>query len=260
MSTAQILNYEVIGSGEPVVLLHGLFGDLDNLKGLGRDLSEDYQVILVDARNHGDSFHSDHMNYADMANDLAATLDELDIDSAHIIGHSMGGKIAMEFALAYPDRARSVIAADISPVAYDPKHRHILEALKALDLSQVNSRTDADKQLAQHIDTKGVRQFLLKNLRRDDNGYHWRINLETLDSCYEEISGAVRGGRYDGPILFIKGGDSNYLMNDHADEIKARFSQVEVKIIEGTGHWLHAEKPRIFNRLARAFIENHSRT
>jgi len=97
-------------------------------------------------------------------------------------------------------------------------------------------------------------------LRRDENGYRWRINLETLDSCYEEISGAVRSGSYDGPILFIKGGDSNYLMNEHADEIKARFSQVEVKIIEGTGHWLHAEKPRIFNRLARAFIENHSRT
>ncbi|RWU11557.1 alpha/beta fold hydrolase [Pseudidiomarina gelatinasegens] len=260
MSTAQILNYEVLGSGEPVVLLHGLFGDLDNLKGLGRDLSADFQVILVDARNHGDSFHSDHMNYADMAADLAATLDALNIESAHIVGHSMGGKIAMEFALTYPKRARSVIAADISPVAYDPKHRHILDALKAIDLSTVSNRADADKQLAQHIDTRGVRQFLLKNLSREDGHYTWRINLDTLNSCYEEISGAVRQGSYDGPILFIKGGDSDYLATAHTDEIKGRFNNVEVKIIEGTGHWLHAEKPRIFNRLARAFIENHSRT
>lgn len=260
MSTAQILNYDVIGQGQPVVLLHGLFGDLDNLKGLGRDLSEDFQVILVDARNHGDSFHSDHMNYADMASDLAATLDALDIDKAHIIGHSMGGKIAMEFALAYPQRALSVIAADIAPVAYDPKHRHILDALQQLELSTVTNRSEADQQLAKFIESKGVRQFLLKNLRRDDDGYQWRINLDTLSQCYEEISGAVREGHYDGPVLFIKGGDSNYLLSEHEAAIRQRFSQVDVKIIDGTGHWLHAEKPRIFNRLARAFVENHSRT
>lgn len=260
MSTAQILNYEVFGTGEPVVLLHGLFGDLDNLKGLGRDLSADYQIILVDARNHGDSFHSEHMNYADMAHDLAATLDDIGIDAAHIIGHSMGGKIAMEFALTYPERALSVIAADIAPVAYDPKHRHILDALQQLDLSTVSTRTDADKQLAKFIETKGVRQFLLKNLRRDDNGYSWRLNLKTLSQCYEEISGSVRPGTYNGPVLFIKGGDSNYLQSEHEGAIRERFSNVDVKIIEGTGHWLHAEKPRVFNRLARAFVENHSRT
>ena len=260
MSTAQILNYEVFGHGQPVVLLHGLFGDLDNLKGLGRDLSSDFKVVLVDARNHGDSFHTEHMNYSDMAADLAATLDEIGIDSAHIIGHSMGGKIAMEFALTYPQRARSVIAADIAPIAYDPKHRHILDALQQLDLSTISNRSDADKQLAQFIDTKGVRQFLLKNLRRDDNGYAWRLNLSTLSQCYEEISGAVRDGNYDGPVLFIKGGDSNYLQSDHERAIRERFSNVDVKIIEGTGHWLHAEKPRVFNRLARAFVENHSRT
>lgn len=260
MSTAQILNYEVFGQGEPVVLLHGLFGDLDNLKGLGRDLSSDFQVVLVDARNHGDSFHTEHMNYSDMAADLAATLDDMGIDSAHIIGHSMGGKIAMEFALTFPQRARSVIAADIAPVAYDPKHRHILDALQQLDLSTVSNRSDADKQLAQFIDTKGVRQFLLKNLRRDDNGYAWRLNLSTLSQCYEEISGAVREGTYNGPVLFIKGGDSNYLQSSHESAIRDRFSNVEVKVIEGTGHWLHAEKPRVFNRLARAFVENHSRT
>ena len=260
MRNSQILNYEVMGDGEPVVLLHGLFGDLDNLKNLGRDLAEDFQVILVDARNHGDSFHSEHMTYDDMARDLANTLDQLEIESAHLVGHSMGGKIAMEFALSYPQRARSVIAADIAPVAYDARHRHILDALKAIDLTQVKSRADADKQLAEHIETRGVRQFLLKNLRRDGDSYQWRINLTTLDNCYSEITGGIKKAQYEGPILFIKGGDSDYLTNSHADEIKARFSQVEIKIIEGTGHWLHAEKPRVFNRLARAFIENHSRT
>src|SRR5690554_2404631 len=113
MSNSQILNYEVMGQGEPVVLLHGLFGDLDNLKSLGRHLAEDFKVVMVDARNHGDSFHSAHMTYADMAADLALTLDQLDIKAAHIVGHSMGGKIAMEFALTFPERASSVIAADI---------------------------------------------------------------------------------------------------------------------------------------------------
>jgi len=260
MSTAQILNYEVISTGQPVVLLHGLFGDLDNLKGLGRDLSEDFQVILVDAPNHGDSFHSEHMNYNDMAANLSATLDALNISKAHIVGHSMGGKIAMTFALVYPQRTLSVIAADIAPVAYDPKHRHILDALQQLDLSVVSNRSEADQQLAKYIDNKGVRQFLLKNLRRDGDGYNWRLNLDTLSQCYEEISGAVPSGHYDGPVLFIKGGDSNYLLSEHEPAIRERFSQVDVKIIDGTGHWLHAEKPRIFNRLARAFIENHSRT
>ncbi|WP_369742394.1 alpha/beta fold hydrolase [Pseudidiomarina sp. PP-1MA] len=267
MSNAQILNFEQLGPSPdaakqqaPVVLLHGLFGDLDNLKSLARELAEHYPVLLVDAPNHGDSPEFAKMDYASMAAALAATLDHLQLHQIHVVGHSMGGKIAMEFALTYPDRTLSVIAADISPVAYDPRHRHILEALTSVDLDAVTNRQDADRQLAKSIDSRGVRQFLLKNLRHTDTGYQWRLPLERLDTCYDAISGAVRDGHYEGPILFIKGGDSDYLLAQHEDEIRSRFSNIEMKIIEGTGHWLHAEKPRIFNRLALAFIQQHSRT
>lgn len=261
MSKAQLLNYETAGSGEPVLLIHGLFGDLDNLKGLGRDLQQDFQIIMIDVRNHGDSFHSDTMNYADMADDVARVLDHLELNQVHIVGHSMGGKLAMEFALANPDRVISLIVADIAPVAYDTRHRNILDALEALDLSKVSSRKDADQLLAKHIDGHNVRQFLLKNLeRREDNSYEWRLNLPVIDGCYGELSDAVREGTYDGPVLFIKGGDSDYLTQEYEEAIRARFSNVDLKVIEGAGHWLHAEKPRIFNRTARSFLEQHSRT
>ncbi|MFC0445074.1 alpha/beta fold hydrolase [Pseudidiomarina halophila] len=256
-----LVNYEIMGKKGPAVLLiHGLFGDLDNLKRLARDLESDHRVILMDCRNHGDSFHSTTMTYAAMAEDVKRLLDKLEIKSVSLVGHSMGGKLAMEFTLTYPDYVQSLIVADVAPVAYDARHRHILDALEALDLSSINNRKDADAELAKNIDERGVRQFLLKNLQPEDDGYHWRLNLPVIDRCYEEISAGVREGHYDGPVLFIKGGDSNYLTEEHRDAVTSRFSDVEIKIIEGTGHWLHAEKPRIFNRLARGFLEQHSRT
>jgi len=254
------LAYEVHGQGPSVVLLHGLFGDRDNLKSLGRELQADYQVIYVDLRNHGDSAHSDAMDFALMAADLKQLLSNLKIDQVHLVGHSLGGKVAMEFALTYPQQALSVVAADIAPVAYDEKHDHILAALCSLDLTAINSRKQADQALAQHIDTLGVRQFLLKNLRLDNQQFSWRLHLAALRQHYPTLSGAVTDGSYDGPILFIKGGDSDYLLSEHEGAIRQRFSAVELKVIEGTGHWLHAEKPQIFNRLVTAFLAQHSRT
>ncbi|RUO72649.1 alpha/beta hydrolase [Pseudidiomarina sediminum] len=256
-----LVNYEEMSNQGPAVLLiHGLFGDLDNLKGLARDLVDDYRVIVMDCRNHGDSFHSDSMSYAAMANDVIQLLDHLKLNEVHLVGHSMGGKLAMEVALTAPKRVTSLVVADVAPVAYDARHHHILDALQELDLSTVKQRKDADQQLAKAIDTAGVRQFLLKNLKRVDDSYVWRLNLNVLDRCYPEIAGAVREGHYPGPVLFIKGGDSDYLTRDHQSAVTARFSQTDIKIIEGTGHWLHAEKPRIFNRLVKTFLEQHSRT
>ncbi|RUO62156.1 alpha/beta fold hydrolase [Pseudidiomarina insulisalsae] len=256
-----IVNYEVMGNKGPAVLLiHGLFGDLDNLKRLARDLEEDHRVIVMDCRNHGDSFHSEKMNYQVMAEDVAQLLAHLKLKKVSIVGHSMGGKLAMEFALSHPEQVHVLVVADVAPVAYDARHRHILDALESIDLSKVKSRQDADQQLAQAVDDRGVRQFLLKNLQRVDDSYQWRLNLPVIDACYDEISGAVRKGSFDGPVLFIKGGDSNYLTEAHRQAVTSRFNNVDIKIIEGTGHWLHAEKPRIFNRLVRAFLEQHSRT
>ena len=254
------LNYEIQGDGPTVVLLHGLFGDLDNLKSLGRELQHDYQVMYLDLRNHGDSPHTDSMSFADMAADLQQLLTSLKLEAVHLVGHSLGGKVAMEFALRYPQQALSVVAADIAPVAYTAKHHHILDALGAVDLSTIKSRKDADQALAKYIDTLGVRQFLLKNLRLDQGTFCWRLNLPALQQNYPALAGAVTDGSYSGPILFIKGGDSDYLLAEHEEAIRQRFSTVELKVIEGTGHWLHAEKPQIFNRLVMAFLAQHSRT
>lgn len=253
LNTVQ-LNYEIQGSGPSVVLLHGLFGDLDNLKSLGRELQHQYQVVYVDLRNHGDSPHTEVMNFELMAADIAHLLASLKLGPVHLVGHSLGGKVAMEFALRYPQQTLSVVAADIAPVGYDPKHHHILDALNALDLGAITTRKDADQVLAQRIDTLGVRQFLLKNLRLEQGRASWRMNLPALTHNYPTLSDAVATGHYPGPILFIKGGNSDYLLAEHEAAIRQRFSQVELKVIEGTGHWLHAEKPQIFNRLVQAFL------
>jgi esterase len=253
------LNYETQGSGPSVVLLHGLFGDLDNLKSLGRALQHDYQVIYVDLRNHGNSPHTPSMNFAEMAADLQQLLSSLKLDAVHLIGHSLGGKVAMEFALRYPKQALSVVAADIAPVAYKANHVAILEALSALDLTTLRTRKEADQALAKSIDNVGIRQFLLKNLRHDADTFCWRLNLAALQHNYLTLTGAVTDGCYTGPILFIKGGASDYLIADHEAAIKQRFNTVELKVIEGAGHWLHAEKPQIFNRLVTAFLAQHSR-
>ncbi len=239
----------------PVVLIHGLFGSYENLGVIARSLSEQYQVINVDVRNHGRSDHSDQMNYALMAADLAQTLDALTVPRAALLGHSMGGKLAMEFALTYPERATKLILADIAPVSYPPRHDTIIAALKAVDLPALTSRTDADKQLATNIKEAGVRQFLLKSLDKDGEQFAWRFNLKALAQNYAELIAApLADGQYNGPVLFIKGGDSDYILPEHKPRIMQLFPNAQAKIIQGTGHWLHAEKPAAFTRLVQEFL------
>ncbi|MDR9424643.1 MAG: alpha/beta fold hydrolase [Marinobacter sp.] len=258
------LNYRITGEGKPLIVLHGLFGSLDNLGGITRKLEDGWQIHALDLRNHGSSPHTDEMSYPAMAEDVVAYMDARGIDEASILGHSMGGKVAMQVALSYPERVTSVIAADIAPVSYEPRHDAILEGLKSLDLAGVTSRREADKRLAEHVDTPGVRQFLLKNLERipeaeqsdDQHRFRWRLNLSAIDACYANIAAAPEGtGPYDGPVLFIKGGDSPYIQEKHQQTIRSLFPAVELKIIAGTGHWLHAEKPDTFAALCRRFLE-----
>lgn len=257
------LNYEQRGSGEPVILIHGLFGDLDNLKSISRHLADNYTVVNLDVRNHGQSPHTDDMNYADMASDVIAIADAEGFDRFHLLGHSMGGKIAMEIALRYPSRVLSLIVADIAPVAYDARHSTIIEALTSIDTDALQSRQQADKQLAESIDSQGVRQFLLKNLRKDsdDNGkerWYWRFNLPALKANYTTLIGApTSAGQYTGPTLFIRGAQSDYVTTEHRDAIVQRFPNAQPKTIEGAGHWLHAEKPTAFNQLVSGFLEQH---
>jgi len=167
----------------------------------------------------------------------------------------------MEFALEHPERVHSLIIADIAPVAYDARHNAILDALEAVDIDSVNSRQDADKALANTIETKGVRQFLLKNLRKTDNGWEWRLNLSGLRRCYADLIGApAQEGEFSGPVLFIRGGNSDYIQEQHREAITRRFPQAEAKTIAEAGHWLHEEKPAVFNGLVERFLESYFAT
>lgn len=250
-----LLHTHSSGSGKPVVLIHGLFGSFENLGVIARSLSADYQVINVDVRNHGRSGHSDTMTYALMAEDLAQTLLDLGINKASVLGHSMGGKLAMAFALAYPERVDKLILADVAPVAYPPRHTEILKALTSLDLATLSSRADADTHLRQYIEEPGVRQFLLKSLQKDDDHFSWRFNLTALADNYPAIIGApLQDGQFNGEVLFIKGGLSDYILPEHKAGIMQLFPNAQAKIIQGTGHWLHAEKPAAFTKLVQDFL------
>lgn len=246
---------QAIAGQAPVVLIHGLFGSYENLGVIERSLSEQYQVINIDVRNHGRSGHSDEMNYQLMADDLAQTLDSLNVTSAALLGHSMGGKLAMALALAQPQRVSKLILADIAPVAYPARHNNIFAGLHAVDLNTINNRNDADALLAQHISELGVRQFLLKSLVKHDNKFIWRFNLAALYNNYQQLIGApILEGSYHGPVLFIKGGESDYILPEHKAQIMQLFPKAQAKVIQGTGHWLHAEKPAAFTKLVNDFL------
>jgi esterase len=249
------LHYSELGSGATtVVLLHGLFGAGSNLGALARALAPDYRVISADLRNHGHSPHSATMTLAELAGDVLALLDALAIDRAHLVGHSLGGKVAMQLALNAPSRIGRLVCADIAPVQYRPHHQGIFAGLQAVDLGALQQRGDADAVLARYVDELPVRQFLLKSLYRDDEGFHWRFNLAALIADYDEVLAAPTGAPFEGEALFIKGGLSDYLLPEYEPALRALFPGFRVKIIEGTGHWLHGEKPVVFNKLVKDFL------
>lgn len=260
------MHFVVSGEGEAVVLIHGLFGDLDNLKSLGAELEKTHQVIRIDVPNHGLSEHWQNMDYPLLAEALMQMLDTLGLEEAHLVGHSMGGKIAMATGLLYPDRITSIVAADISPVAYPPRHQSVFAGLNSLDLSNTN-RNSALAHLVQAGIDGATAQFLLKNLKRSDTGFAWKMNLTGLQECYEHIIGwdlpaphysQPYSQPYTKPCYMIRGGESDYVTADHREAILAQFPKVQAKTINGTGHWLHAQKPEIFNRLVADFIRNQA--
>lgn len=256
LSISTLLNFQQQGSGEHLILIHGLFGSLENLNMVAKVLAKDYRVTSVDVRNHGQSFHENDMGYDSLAQDVVNLLDHLNIEQAFVLGHSMGGKIAIQLALTFPDRVKKLIVADISPVQYPPHHTRIIEGLKAIDLTKVNKRSDADKQLAPFVDNIGVRQFLLRNLVSNNNQYTFKCSLAFIDNCYQQIMEGYQGDdKYDKPTLFIKGGDSDYIQLAHKAIINKILPSSTVKIIQGAGHWLHAEKTTAFNKIISDFLK-----
>ena len=251
------LNYKSQGDGPALILIHGLFGDMNNLGMLARELinSGEWQVIQLDVRNHGRSFHSPEMDYPSMAEDIIGLMDELQLSSAVFIGHSMGGKIAMQLALSAPQRVSGLIVADIAPVAYASHHQNVFAALSQLETQRPNSRKVADQLIQPLLPDLGVRQFLLKNLVFTQTGMKWRMNLAAVRANYAKILDWPATERsYNGPTLFIKGADSDYILPHYQSQTLAQFPAATAKIIGNTGHWLHAEKPRLFNRLVAQFL------
>lgn len=250
-----LLHFQRHGQGEPLVILHGLFGTLENWGAQIKTLSEHFDVIAADLRNHGRSPHSDEMNYRAMSNDLLELLDHLQLERINLMGHSMGGKAAMQFALDYPERVQRLIVVDIAPVRYPSRHNEVIEGLKRIDLAQLKSRSEADHTLSKYVDSAATRAFLLKNLyRNEQKRFAWRMNLPVLEQQYASIGDAPDGEAYTGPVLFIKGGESDYLLAEHQQPIQQLFPNAGFKIIAGAGHLPHVEKPAIFTRLVDNFL------
>ena len=247
----------------PLVILHGLFGTLDNWQTLARRWADEagLRVISVDLRNHGRSFHSPEHSYALMAQDVLALLDHLALDAARltVLGHSMGGKVAMTLALGYPERLAQLIVLDIAPRFSDMEHQDdIIAGLQAVDLSTIQNRQQAEAALLPRIRQLGVRQFLLKNLyRREDNSFAWRPNLAVLDAEMAQIGEEITSDTpFLKPTLFINGGRSNYITpEDKLHGIPALFPNSHIATIPNAGHWVHAEEPDQVFELVEAFVK-----
>lgn len=249
------LNLQITGSGAPLIIIHGLFGTLQNWSGQTKALAEHYTVYAVDLRNHGRSPHTQTMSYPEMAADIIELMDQQGLTSAHILGHSMGGKVAMQVAMNNPQRVDKLIIVDIAPVQYPNHHSEVFAGLNAVDLEHLTSRREADQQLSQSIPELAVRQFLLTNLYRNEaKQFAWRMNLPTLEACYDEISKAPCGSAFDKPVLFIKGENSDYITPDYRDQILALFPKADYRMIQGSGHWPHAEKAAIFTKLVLNYL------
>ena len=248
------------GQGQPLVILHGLFGTLDNWQTLARRWATEagLRVVSVDLRNHGRSFHSPEHSYELMAQDVLALFDHLQLGpDTTLMGHSMGGKVAMRLALDHPERLARLIIVDIAPRFSDMRHQDdVLDGLHAVNLATITNRQEADAALAQHIGNVGTRQFLLKNLyRREDNSFAWRINLDVLAAQLPAIGEATEGvAPFMKPALFIRGGKSDYISaDDKLNGIPALFPNSQVATVLDAGHWVHAEKPEEVFGLVRDF-------
>lgn len=255
-STAKLLNYQQLGQGEHIILIHGLFGSLENLNMVAKTLAKHYCVTSIDVRNHGNSFHHKDMNYDDLAQDVINLLDYLAIEQCHMLGHSMGGKIAMQLALNHSQRIKKLIIADIAPVKYPDHHAKIITGLQRLDFNKINTRKEADQQLARYVDNIGVRQFLLRNITANKQGeFYFKCNLNNIAQGYPQIMQGINSSQiFNGETLFIKGGQSDYILPEHQKSIAAIFPYAKAKIIQGAGHWLHAEKTIAFNKIVMDFL------
>ena len=243
-------------SSEYLFILHGLFGMLDNWHNMARKLSESFNVVTVDQRNHGKSPHAEEMSFELMANDLATLMDDLGVSSAHVLGHSMGGKTVMKFADLHPNKLKQLIVVDIAPKKYKPGHLKYFNAFKTIDFSAFETRKEADSALATIEENIGVRQFLLKNLEKSEQGYQLKFNLAAIERFYPSMIDAMTfQWVINVDTLFIYGEKSKYIIEEDMLTISETFTQADFIGIPNAGHWVHAEQPNLFYEAVSGFLE-----
>lgn len=249
------LFYRTIGQGPPLVILHGLFGASDNWMSIAKQLGERFNVYVPDQRNHGQSFHHPAFNYEAMADDLHSFIDKNELVDPIVMGHSMGGKVAMFYAEKYSHHSKLVVV-DIAPKAYSVHHQAILTGMGQINLEQVKTRQDADKQLASFVSDIGIRQFLLKNLsRKTDGRFQWRLNLPIISEQISEVGQALSAEAISNkPTLFLRGELSDYIEDSDTVFIEKHFPNSQLVTIPGAGHWVHTQKPQLFLQAIQTFI------
>ncbi len=249
----KMTTYGAANPGIPILIVPGLFGQGRNWRAIARRLAQGgRRVVTVDMRNHGESPWADSHSYPEMAEDLSRVIATLG-GRADVIGHSMGGKAAMVLALRHPDMVRRLVVADIAPVAYDHSMTHLIEAMQAIDPARIATRAEADAALAERIDDPRLRAFLLGSL--DLRNRRWLLNLDVLAREMATITGFPEvSGRFDGPVLFLSGGNSDYVRPEHRARIRALFPKARFARIPDAGHWLHAERPRAFIETVQTFL------
>lgn len=251
------LNYKSLGQGPPIIILHGLFGMLDNWQSIAKLLADDFTLYLIDQRNHGKSPHTSTHSYKLMAADLKEFMLQQGIPQSNILGHSMGGKTAMQFALDYPEMVDKLIVVDMGIKSYEAGHDKIFDALKSLKPELIHSRNEAESQLSNYINSEGIKQFLLKNLTRNaDGNYSWKFNLSALFDNYETeiLSGITTDSQFEGETLFIRGATSDYILDADWSTIQNLFPNAVLATIADAGHWVHADKPTDLINCIKSFL------
>jgi len=251
------LHYRILGEGKPLLLLHGLFGMSDNLQSFGRQLAEKgHQVFIIDLRNHGQSDHHEKHSYALMADDIYNWMDEQALNKVDIIGHSMGGKVVLEFLKNHSEKINKAVVIDIAPWEYAVHHREILDALLSINLKKIHTRKEVERALAENIKEQGTLFFLLKNLYwSSPEQLAWRFNLETINRGIEQIGEATWPNHIiNTPILFVRGDQSSYIDPYRMNEILKWFPNAELTEIKNSGHWVHAEQPDLLLEAANEFL------
>lgn len=249
------LHHREFGSGPPVVILHGLFGFSDNWQGIAKSLADHHTVFTPDLRNHGLSPHAPTHSYPEMAEDLVEFMGQNWLFHPAVVGHSMGGKVAMQLALSHPDMVGKLVVVDMAPGQAGDNHRDIFKSLFDLDFSKIKTRQEADDFLHNRVPDFGTRQFLLKNITRlPGGGFSWKMNLPVLWRDYPNVLAPVAGEPFEKPTLFVRGANSNYVKDSDWAGIKALFPAAELVTIAGAGHWVHADKPAELLAALREFL------